>query len=94
MGTEAITVGDRSFVALRKAGHSNASPVYHAVTPFCRIALCATEPGTRSGWAEPPASHVTCTACLNRLSRLQQTNSGGSLGAKSPRLDAMLPQAT
>ena len=60
-------------MALRKAGHANASPVYHTVTGFCRIALCATEPGTRSGWAEPPASHVTCPACLNRLSRLQQT---------------------
>jgi hypothetical protein len=94
MGTEAITVGDRSFVALRKAGHSNASPVYHAVTPFCRIALCATEPGTRSGWAEPPASHVTCTACLNRLSRLQQTSLGSSVGARSPRLNAVLTQAT
>jgi hypothetical protein len=94
METEAITVGDRSFVALRKAGHSNASPVYHAVTPFCRIALCATEPGTRSAWAEPPASHVTCTACLNRLSRLQQRTPGGSLSASSPRLDATVPQST
>ena len=70
----AITVANRTFVALRKVGRPGPgrSPVYHAVTPHCRIALCATEPGTRSQWAEPPAADVTCAACLIRLSRLQQ----------------------
>jgi len=62
----------REFVALRKGGRRPASeqPVYHAVTPNCRIALCSDEPGSRSGWAEPPGAEVTCPACLRRLARL------------------------
>ncbi len=63
----------REFVALRRASvtYSDAHrPVFHAVTPFCRIALCSTEPGVKSGWAEPPAVQVTCTECLRRLARL------------------------
>jgi hypothetical protein len=60
------------FVALRKGGRIAAGrqPVFHAVTPHCRIALCSEEPGARSGWAEPPASEVTCPICLKRLARL------------------------
>ena len=47
------------------------APTYHAVTPNCRIALCATEPGARSGWAEPPSTTVTCRVCLEKLARLR-----------------------
>ena len=65
----AITRGERVFVALRRAKGAR-SPVYHAVTPHCRMALCAIEPGAGSGWAEPPAEKVTCTPCLQRLARL------------------------
>ncbi|WP_376097813.1 hypothetical protein ACE7GA_07435 [Roseomonas sp. CCTCC AB2023176] len=68
----AILAGDRTFVALRKAGRPRAGtdPLYHAVTPYCRMALCAAEPGAGSGWAEPPSQRVTCPACLKRLARL------------------------
>lgn len=68
----AIVHGGRVFVALRKAGRTPAGqqPIYHAVTPYCRPALCSTEPGPRSGWAEPPVAAVTCPACLVRLARL------------------------
>ena len=45
---------------------------YHAVTPFCRIALCTIEPGARSRWAEPPAEHVTCPECQRRLTKLRK----------------------
>ena len=67
-----IMLSDRTFVALRKSGRTNKGwrPVYHAVTPHCRMALCAAEPGAGSGWAEPPNGEVTCPACLKRLSRL------------------------
>jgi hypothetical protein len=34
------------------------------------MALCATEPGAASGWAEPPSDQVTCRVCLDRLRRL------------------------
>ena len=67
-----ITHVPREFVALRRATvtYSDArKPVFHAVTPFCRIALCSTEPGVKSGWAEPPANQVTCPECLRRLAR-------------------------
>jgi hypothetical protein len=69
----AITASGRSFVALRKARRATLgrAPVYHAVTPHCRMALCANEPGAASGWAEPPAEYVTCSECLRRLARLQ-----------------------
>jgi hypothetical protein len=63
----------RVFVALRKDGTQGMQgkrPIYHAVTPHSRMALCSDEPGNRSGWAEPPASQVTCPACLRRLARL------------------------
>ena len=65
--------GARMFVALRKAGRifQGTAPVYHAVTPYCRPALCAGEPGAGSGWAEPPSAEVTCPACLKRLKRLR-----------------------
>ena len=58
---------DRAFVALRKA--KSRAALYHAVTPHCRMALCANEPGAGSGWAEPPAARVTCPECLRRLAR-------------------------
>jgi hypothetical protein len=64
---------ERLFVALRKdgpAGATGRAPLYHAVTPFCRMALCATEPGAASGWAEPPSDAVTCRVCLAKLNRL------------------------
>lgn len=69
-----MSQGKREFVALRKDGPALAAgraTVYHAVTPFCRMALCATEPGAASGWAEPPAERVTCPACQLRLARLE-----------------------
>lgn len=71
----AVVHADRVFVALRKSGHVSHSrrPVFHAVTPNCRMSLCADEPGAGSGWAEPPAETVTCPACLRRLARLGQT---------------------
>ena len=52
-----ISRSGRTFVALRKAGRGlrPAGTIYHAVTPHCRMALCAAEPGAGSGWAEPPA---------------------------------------
>ncbi len=70
----AVLRADRVFVALRKSGHvsNSRSPVFHAVTPYCRMSLCADEPGPGSGWAEPPAEHVTCAACLRRLDRLRR----------------------
>ncbi len=69
----AITVSGRTFVALRKAGRpvGGGTRVYHAVTPYCRPALCADEPGNGSGWEEPPHHEVTCKACLKRLDRLR-----------------------
>ena len=72
MPPNGIVRKDRIFVALRKAGRvtQGRAPVYHAVTPFCRPALCADEPGAGSGWAEPPAKNVTCPACRRRLERL------------------------
>ncbi|HET8997642.1 MAG TPA: hypothetical protein VFN42_13320 [Acetobacteraceae bacterium] len=63
----------RRFRAVCKTGGMRAGtqkPVFHAVTPDCRIALCGAEPGPRSAWGEP-AGAVTCPACLTRLSRLQ-----------------------
>lgn len=70
----AIVRADRIFVALRKSGRGpwGRSSVFHAVTPHCRMALCADEPGAGSGWAEPPSEHVTCTVCLKRLALLRQ----------------------
>jgi len=67
-----IERGDRVFVALRKKRPvtNGAVPVFHAVTPHYRIALCCAEPGTRSAWAEPPAEAVTCRYCLRRLEKL------------------------
>jgi hypothetical protein len=67
-----IAVGDRTFVALRKARQSSSGrAAYHAVTPHNRMALCSAEPGAASGWAEPPAEAVTCSACIDRLRRLR-----------------------
>lgn len=67
---------ERLFVALRKDGPAFAAgrrPMYHAVTPYCRMALCATEPGAASAWAEPPSDIVTCRICLQKLNRLNAT---------------------
>lgn len=74
----AVVCAGRVFVALRKAGRIAAgrTPVFHAVTPFCRMSLCADEPGAGSSWAEPPAERVTCVPCLKRLQRLQRLQSG------------------
>jgi hypothetical protein len=60
------------FLALRKAGRrlEGCEAVYHAVTPYCRPALCATEPGSSSRWAEPPGEQITCPLCLQRLKQL------------------------
>ena len=68
----AIVRRTRVFVALRKAGRTQfgQAPVFHAVTPNCRPALCAAEPGAGSSWAEPPSATVTCPLCLTRLARL------------------------
>jgi hypothetical protein len=71
-----IIEAGRAFVALRKASPAavpGRPPTYHAVTPHGRTALCATEPGAGSAWAEPPAGFVTCRACLRRLARLRTT---------------------
>ncbi len=72
MTENAIIHADRIFVPLRKAGrrHSAQRAVYHAVTPNCRMALCADEPSASSGWDEPPGDEVTCPLCLKRLERL------------------------
>jgi hypothetical protein len=69
----------RIFVALRKDGPvpgSTRPAMYHAVTPDCRMALCATEPGSASGWAEPPSEAVTCRICLGKLARLRKAGIG------------------
>jgi hypothetical protein len=60
-----IATAGRRFVALRKA--SSLGSVYHAVTPYCRPALCGNEPGPSSHWAEQPADKVTCPLCVKRL---------------------------
>ena len=72
MSVGVIVRSGRTFVALRKAGRRRrtANPVYRAVTPHRRVALCADEPGAGSGWAEPPAERVTRPACLHRPARL------------------------
>ncbi|WP_043834560.1 hypothetical protein [Muricoccus aerilatus] len=72
MHLTAITVAGRTFVALQKAGRPTRgrAAVFHAVTPNCRMSLCADEPGAGSYWAEPPAEAVTCPECLRRLSRI------------------------
>jgi hypothetical protein len=69
-----ITEAGRTFFALRKDGPLRGrAPVYHAVSPYCRVALCSSEPGVQSGWAEPPADRVTCPVCQRRLERLRKT---------------------
>lgn len=68
----------RYFMAVRKAGGIRAGdqkPVFHAVTPECRMALCGAEPGPRSAWSGP-ADAVTCSACLARLARMQAPGTG------------------
>ncbi|WP_426956942.1 hypothetical protein [Muricoccus radiodurans] len=59
-------------MAVRKSGPPppGQTSVFHAVTPNCRMALCATEPGAGSEWADPAGTQVTCRACLRRLSRI------------------------
>jgi hypothetical protein len=74
-----IIESGRVFVALRKDGPAKAAgrpAMYHAVTPGCRMALCATEPGAASGWAEPPSETVTCRICLGKLERLRKRGFG------------------
>ena len=44
--------------------------VFHAVTPHCRMALCADEPGPGSDWADRLGTEVTCAICIKRLNRL------------------------
>ena len=70
----AIVRANRIFVALRKDGQAprGTNPIFHAVTPHCRLALCTAEPGPSSSWAEPPAKHVTCVVCLKRLALLSR----------------------
>ncbi len=92
MLTNFIVHGERTFVALRKAGRAGARaerrPVYHAVTPHCRMALCAVEPGAWLEWAEPLLTgHVSgvlattgtasgvSTPCMNSASDMS-ANSG------------------
>lgn len=72
----AIIAADEIFVALCTEGtrRPGNTPVYHAVTPYCRIALCTAEPGVGSAWAEPPAKKVTCLNCLMRLADLERSN--------------------
>jgi len=66
----------RTFTARRKAGRGmpGRMPIYHAVTPGCRMALCATEPGAGSRWEENAGPAVTCPKCLARLGRLVAQN--------------------
>jgi hypothetical protein len=68
----AINVAGRTFVALRKSGRPKPGHdrIFHAVTPHCRMALCAVEPGAGSGWEELPHPEVTCKECRKRLDRL------------------------
>jgi len=82
MGDKLIDLMGRHFRAVCKTGGARAGtqkPVFHAVTPECRIALCGAEPGPRSGWGEP-ADEVTCPACLTRLSRMQVPPGKGPAG--------------
>jgi hypothetical protein len=75
-----IIESGRVFAALRKDASAKAagrSAMYHAVTPGCRIALCTTEPGAASGWAEQPSETVTCRICLGKLERLRSRGFGG-----------------
>ena len=85
-----IKVSGRVFVALRKEKSVSASPLYHAVTPYCRLALCGNEPGASSQWTEPPAGLVTCPACLDRLSRLARPGRAGAI-SRRPLLAAPPP---
>jgi hypothetical protein len=66
------TTNGRQFVFLCKSGRAptGRQKLFHAVTPNCRMALCATEPGPGSDWAEPPGDHLTCPICRTRLDRL------------------------
>jgi hypothetical protein len=68
----AITIAGRIFMARRKARPAppGRASLFHAVTPHCRMSLCAVEPGAGSSWAEPPAEAVTCPECLRRLARI------------------------
>src|SRR3954452_2049045 len=70
---QAIHRAGRVFVPLRKSGQARPGRgrVFHAVTPHCRMSLCADEPGAGSAWAEPPGNEVTCRACLKRPMRFR-----------------------
>ena len=72
MSMDATVRSGRTFVARRKARGNgrDAKPIYHAITPGCRMALCSDEPGAGSDWAEPPGEGVICPMCLRRLARL------------------------
>ncbi len=75
-------------MALRKEGPAQVAgrpKVYHAVTPHCRMALCATEPGNASGWAEPPADQITCRMCQLRLDRLRLDGMRPGRMTRAPR---------
>lgn len=77
----------RHFVAVCKTGGPRGSrhlPVFHAVTPECRIALCGAEPAPRSGWAAP-STQVTCPNCLTRLARLQAGPAAAQRNAEPAR---------
>ena len=41
----------------------------HSAVSHC----AAPEPGVKSGWAEPPAAHVTCRECLRRLTPAERS---------------------
>jgi hypothetical protein len=72
--SEIIECAGRWFVAMRKTG-GRSFPIgnrgYHAAAPFCGIALCSAEPGTRSWWADAPAEHMTCPESLRRLIKIR-----------------------
>jgi hypothetical protein len=66
--------------AMQKAGGRSlpiANRAYQPVTPFCRIALCSAELGTRSWWANA-VERMTCPECLRRLIKLRNLVSNSS----------------
>jgi hypothetical protein len=82
-----IEIQDRTFVALRLLGRRppGTRPVFSAVSPNCRMALCSVEPGSSSGWAEPPAAEVTCQVCIQRVEKLAAHHVSRSWPQRKPK---------
>jgi hypothetical protein len=72
--SEIIECAGRRFVALRKTD-GRLFPIgdrgYHAAAPFCGVALCSAEPGTRSWWADAPVEHMIPQSACGVLIKLR-----------------------